>query len=528
MAKSREKQTLGQYFTPAAIAKLMISMSSSKRDARVLEPSSGQGVFLDELLSAGFSHIEGVEVDPHLAQHPKINVRCESFLAYQPSEPFDLVIGNPPYIRWKDLSEDGRNEMRSHRLYGELFNSLSDYLTAFIAGSVEVLKDGGELIFVTPSFWMHTLHSSPLREWLLRHGAVTDVVDFGEASVFKGVASAIVVFRFQKGGHQQKSVKHHLYIGPRSVPQSDLTLEDPSLFSTRILRPFSPGEHWTLATAEELVQVEALEESCRKSATTLFGGCGHYRFGEFVKIANGMVSGLDRAFQLPPEVVERLTLDEAEATIRVTKARQLTPMVCSETTRYVDIPVGLSEDEAHARYPNLMKHLAEYREELEGRYDYGRHLPYWEWAFRRSAAFLLDGRAKGLIPCKERLTSRPKIRVALSRPGVAAVQDMTAFSPLPQTRESIEYMVAYLNHPWVTEWVTRRGLVKGGVAEFSEKPLSEIPFRPIDWDNPAEVEAHARIVRIMEAMWETDTERDELGMRAIEVVDDLIRGSGVS
>jgi adenine-specific DNA-methyltransferase len=40
--------------------------------------------------------------------------------------------------------------------------------------------------------------------------------------------------------------------------------------------------------------------------------------------------------------------------------------------------------------------------------------------------------------------------------------------------------------------------MKGGVAEFSEKPLSEIPFRRIDWANETEVRIHQNISELVD------------------------------
>jgi adenine-specific DNA-methyltransferase len=59
--------------------------------------------------------------------------------------------------------------------------------------------------------------------------------------------------------------------------------------------------------------------------------------------------------------------------------------------------------------------------------------------------------------------------------------------------------VGFLNLPAVSAWVRAFGLMKGGVAEFSEKPLSEIPFRRINWENQSEVEVHERITNLIES-----------------------------
>jgi adenine-specific DNA-methyltransferase len=144
-----------------------------------------------------------------------------------------------------------------------------------------------------------------------------------------------------------------------------------------------------------------------------------------------------------------------------------------------------------------MRHLDKYQPDLEKRYSYQRVLPFWEWAFKRSEQFFLNGHEKGFVPCKERLTSRSEARFVVASPGVVATQDVTAFSPKNGVREQVPYLVAYLAQPIVTEWIRLRGLMKGGVAEFSERPLANIPFRSRDWNNPTEVATHQKIVDLV-------------------------------
>ena len=42
--------------------------------------------------------------------------------------------------------------------------------------------------------------------------------------------------------------------------------------------------------------------------------------------------------------------------------------------------------------------------------------------------------------------------------------------------------------------------MKGGIAEFSERPLASIPFRSINWDDAAERELHDTITSIMQSL----------------------------
>lgn len=385
--------------------------------------------------------------------------------------------------------------MTEHKLFGELFNSLSDYLTVFIAGSISLLEDSGELIFITPSFWMHTQHSEKLRNWLLSYGHITDIVDFGEAQVFPKVNSAIVIFRFQMGHDGPSHINHYLFKGRRQIPQDAISLENTAHFNARKIPNFAQGATWTLATSTELQISKTLEEACLVRSNDLLGSPILNTLGEYVEIANGMVTGLDKVFQVPQDLMEILNSQEQSATLRVLKAKQIENLLSSDFTTYIDVPPGLTESEFKKLYPNFNNLLEPFREQLDARYNYRRKLEFWEWAFKRSQKFFENGKAKGFVPCKERITNRELVRFTLAPLNTVATQDVTAFAPKRDTRETIEYIVAYLNLPQISEWVRRKGLLKGGIAEFSERPLASIPFRRIDWDDPTEVTIHNNVTK---------------------------------
>lgn len=146
-----KKNRYGQYFTIKPIADFMVSQISHDKDCRVLEPSCGKGVFLDSLTNEGFTNLAAYEIDESLETSYEF-VKFRSFISVPTSEKYDVVIGNPPYIRWKNIEPELKSELERNDLWNRYFNSLCDYLFIFILKSIEHLEEGGELIFICTEY----------------------------------------------------------------------------------------------------------------------------------------------------------------------------------------------------------------------------------------------------------------------------------------------------------------------------------------------------------------------------------------
>lgn len=503
MAATPDKNKFGQYFTPKIVADFMVGLAEIDANSKILEPSCGEGVFLGLLQEKGIENIIAYEIDNELATTFS-NVRYESFVAANINEKFDLVIGNPPYIRWKNLEEELKQELAISPLWSKYCNSLCDYLYIFILKSIELLNDNGQLIFICPEYWMNTTHSVPLRNYMVQNGFFEEIYHFNETPIFDKVAISTVIIKYIKGKKKQNTIKVSKYYANKklTIEVLDKLKRKETFTGVDYLNvpQFKINERWILQRETAKNQLHLFEQNCQKKPAnkllTLFDEeykPEFYTIGEFCDIGNGLVSGLDKAFQVNGEILNEA---EKQAIIKVLKAKNLNPFYPDNITPYIYIPEGLSEEEVKDKYPHFFVHFQLYRNELEKRYQYNRKINIWEWVFLRNFSLFSRKEKRIFVPCKERISNKSYFRFSLVDEGIYPTQDVTAIFRKPKTKESLEYIVAYLNSPLVFEWLKCNGIVKGNIVEFSEKPISSIPFKVIDWSNREEVVLHDTITTL--------------------------------
>lgn len=514
-----ERKRLGRYFTPFEVARFMCSLITKPRDAAVLESCAGTGVFLTVLHSMGFRNIVAYEVDSRLPNRSPVRVEYRDFLTVEPVEKFDVVIGNPPYVRWRNIPEKWREMFRRSTYWSKVINGLSDLTYAFIYHSVNMLKPGGELIFITPVFWMETVHGSKLRKHLLERGHLELVVNFNEMRIFDEVSSAIVVFKYVKS-RENKPIKvvkvhskdrltaHHLSrvqeLLRRLEAGADYVRE--GVYEAFLSPQFRDGEPWLpvpriVAERNPLLRLNPAEHSSRVVL-----------LGEIAEIGNGMVSGLDEAFRLSHSELRVLNQAEREHIILVYKAHTLDRFYpACDPIPYMYLNDVESEEKLQSLLPHFYSKLLPYKARLLARYNYGRSIPWWYWVFPRNKHLFERYTEKILVPSKERYDTKGYYRFTYVKGLYYATQDVTVVCPKPSFREGALYLLALLNSEAYQEYILHRGFTRGGVYDFSEEPLSRIPVIRVDWSNVDERRIHGDIVSLVDEIIRERSWRKHVG-----------------
>ena len=164
----------------------------------VLEPATGSGIFVDALLKA--QHGETLKIDAYelapdaiqqlhqtYANQPQVQIFHSDTLTdttlsqrIQDKAGYDRIIANPPYGGWLDY--DQRKALK--RQYPNLY--VKETYSLFLYRCVQLLKDGGKLVFIIPDTWLNLHMHTYLRQWLLDHTTILELALF-PSSFFPGV-----------------------------------------------------------------------------------------------------------------------------------------------------------------------------------------------------------------------------------------------------------------------------------------------------------------------------------------------------
>jgi len=174
----------GGFYTDQSIARFLVKWVGDSSPRRILEPSCGDGAFLEALEACEetrSAYVFGCEIDPHEAAVADRRTRlsrkilCGDFLRWhlfegQCTERFDAAVGNPPFIRYQYLP--AAQQFLAEKIFdqhGLRFTKHTNAWVSFTLAAFASLRPGGRLAMVVPAEILHIPHAQSLRKHLAEH-----------------------------------------------------------------------------------------------------------------------------------------------------------------------------------------------------------------------------------------------------------------------------------------------------------------------------------------------------------------------
>ena len=210
----------GGFYTPEPIAEFILRWGiNGSTDFDILEPSCVDGVFLEQLkgLKSKYKSITAIEFDEIEAQKAeKIVLKNkqiinDDFHTYcnNTLQRFDLVVGNPPYIRYQFF--DRKQQVEAGDIFiraGLTYSKLTNAWVSFVVGSSLLLKDkGGKIGFVLPAEILQVSFALQLRKFIAQFYNKINIISF-EKLVFPDIQQEVVLLLCEKNGSKEHNIEH--------------------------------------------------------------------------------------------------------------------------------------------------------------------------------------------------------------------------------------------------------------------------------------------------------------------------------
>jgi len=130
---------------------------------------------------------------------------------------FDVIIGNPPYIK-EDVNREAFDVLHNSSYY----QGKMDIWTMFGCVGIDLLKEGGILSFIAPSSWISNSGASIFRNKALKEGELFNYVDFGDYKVFENASIQTMIFDYKKNDPRESYNINYLKINDKDITQNDL------------------------------------------------------------------------------------------------------------------------------------------------------------------------------------------------------------------------------------------------------------------------------------------------------------------
>lgn len=302
----------GGFYTQPAIASFLARWVKVSKPKSILEPSCGDGAFLDAIEEARIPNLKQItacelneEEAEKAAARTSLPVKMQrtDFLRWylffgQNDKNFDAVVGNPPFIRYQYLPAE--QQMLAEKIFGQLklpFTKHTNAWVPFVLASIRLLKPGGRLAMVIPSEIFHIPHAQSLRRYLAEQCSKILILDPEEIWFDDTLQGTVLLMAEKKRDLSEKS--RGVAIVP--VKSRDALAGDPEEY-------FQNAAYTNGVTIEGKWMPVFLSLRERTLLAELKARNDVKKFADIASVDVGIVTGANKFFLVPDATVSEFAL----------------------------------------------------------------------------------------------------------------------------------------------------------------------------------------------------------------------------
>ncbi len=334
------KKLRGGYYTPQAITDFICKWAITKPTQKVLEPSCGDGNFIESAIRRFkelgvsekklFGLIKGIELVEDEAEKSKkkvakyglnsttiLNTDFFNYISNANGEAhFDVVVGNPPFIRYQNFPEEQREVafkmMEKMNLHP---NKLTNIWVPFLVISASKLNRFGKLAMVIPTELFQVKYAAETRVFLSKFFSRITIVTFKKL-VFADIQQEIVLMLCEKDVTTNKGIRV-LELNNLSELNS---IEIDKIHKAEVKILDHSTEKWT----KYFLDTDEIELLRKIKADIRIKPCS-----DIMEVDVGLVTGRNEFFMLSKEVVSKWKL-KSHTTKVVSKSNHFKGIIYSD------------------------------------------------------------------------------------------------------------------------------------------------------------------------------------------------------
>ncbi|MGN8586824.1 UNVERIFIED_CONTAM: Eco57I restriction-modification methylase domain-containing protein [Campylobacter jejuni] len=386
---------------------------------------------------------------------------------------FDLIIGNPPYIKEAENKELFANTKKLRTYQGKM-----DIWYHFVGRGFDILKNNGYLAFIATNNWVTNSGAKKLRNIVLEESQILSLVDFSSFMVFDSASIQTMIMQFQKIKPPKNYEFHFAKITTQTPIYEDVInlLKNEKTQNNEILSiNLTPKKF-----------IDKTLNFTKSDYEELFNKIQKY--GKFYleerEVAQGIVYPQENINKKSLEIlgnnfylgqgIQKLTNEEVE-NLNLLKNEKilLKPIFESDNIqkyfvkRYnyfwvIYTNSSFKNPNSMDDYPNLKKHLDKFQNVITS-----DNKPYGLHRARDEKFFTGSPRIVALRKC----VGEPKFSYVDFDCYVSAT-----FYVIKTQRINVKYLTAILNSKLVAFWLKHKGKMQGNNYQIDKEPLLNIPI----------------------------------------------------